>query len=428
MQHAQWSYGAVLYEMNVRQLTPEGTLSAAARHLPFLREMGIDAVWLMPHYPIGEEARKGSCGSYYSIRDYCAVNPELGTMDDFDAFVAEAHALGLKVLIDWVANHTSRDARWLSERPADWYVRAEDGTPRVPWDWSDTAQLDYANRAVWEGQIEAMRFWIEEHAVDGLRCDMAMLMPIEFWQTVAERLRAIKPDLFLLAEAEELNLFDNAFDACYTWELHHLMNDIAQGRCRVNPLRDYLYADRERYPRSAIRLMFTSNHDENSWNGSEQSRMGAAAEVMAVLSFLLPQSMPLVYTGQEVGYDHTFAFFDRDPIPIGAYRPNAATDLYRRLMRMKRSNAALAAGEAGGDFVEIRTNAEDCLLTFVREREENRVVAILNLSPWRVYADFDTGIYAGDYLDPFTLQRSSLSAHVGEWMEPWTWRLYSRFE
>ena len=171
---------AVLYEMNVRQLTPEGTLRAAAAKLPFLKDLGVDAVWLMPIYPIGEAGRKGSLGSYYSIRDYCAVNPEMGTMADFDAFVAEAHRLGLKVLLDWVANHTARDARWIDEAPASWYERDASGEPAVPWDWSDTAKLNYADRDVWRAQGDAMEFWITQHAVDGFRCDMAMLVPVDF--------------------------------------------------------------------------------------------------------------------------------------------------------------------------------------------------------------------------------------------------------
>ena len=193
MRHPAWSYNAVLYEMNVRQLTPEGTLRAATERLAFLRELGIDAVWLMPVYPIGRVNRKGSLGSYYSIRDYCAVNPEMGTAADLDAFVAEAHRLGMKVLLDWVANHTARDARWIAEKPADWYERDAQGEPAVPWDWTDTAKLDYANRAVWQGQIDAMRYWLEEHAVDGFRCDMAMLVPIDFWREAVRQLRRTKP-------------------------------------------------------------------------------------------------------------------------------------------------------------------------------------------------------------------------------------------
>ena len=377
MLHPEWSYQAVIYEMNVRQLTREGTLRAAAAKLGFLRDMGIDAVWLMPVYPIGAEGRKGSLGSYYSIRDYCAVDPGLGTMGDFDAFVAEAHRLGMKVLLDWVANHTARDARWVGEKPADWYERDAAGAPAVPWDWTDTAKLNYANRDVWR------------------------------------------------AEAEEPYLFEaGAFDACYAWEMHHLMNDVAQQKVRVTALRDYIYADRNRYPQSAMRLVFTSNHDENSWNGSEFTRMGGAREIMAAFTFVVPRGLPLVYTGQEIGYDHSFAFFDRDPIP--SYAANSFTDFYRRLAGLRHANPALAAGEAGGEMVEIRNNAEDCLMTFVREVKGNRVVAVMNLSPYAIHADYYTGIYAGMYTDAMTGVACELRGHVEEDMAPWSYRILTR--
>ena len=426
-QHPEWSYGAVLYEMNVRQLTPEGTLRAAAARLEFLRDLGVDAVWLMPIYPIGEKNRKGTLGSYYSIRDYCAVNPELGTMDDFDDFVAEAHRLGMKVLMDWVANHTSRDARWIAGKPASWYERDASGEPAVPWDWTDTAKLDYANRDVWEAQAAAMEFWIARHAVDGFRCDMAMLVPIGFWQYAAARLRRVKPDLFLLAEAEQRNLFDDGvFDACYGWEMHHLLNDVAQQRVRVTALRDWLRADRGRYPRSAMRLAFTSNHDENSWNGSEFARMGAARGIMAAFTFVVPGGLPLIYTGQEVGYDHSFAFFDRDPIPAESYRANAYTEFYRRLTELRHANPALAAGGRGGDMGEISNNAEDCLMTFVREVPGNQVVAVMNLSPYAIETDYYTGIYAGMYTDALTGRPSELRGHVVEPMGPWSYRILTR--
>ena len=415
---------AVLYEMNVRQLTPEGTLRAATSKLPFLKDLGVDAVWLMPVYPIGEAGRKGSLGSYYSIRDYCAVNPELGTMADFDAFVAEAHRLGMRVLLDWVANHTARDARWVTERPADWYERDAAGEPVVPNGWDDTAKLNYANRAVWQGQIDAMRFWLAEHGVDGFRCDMAMLVPTAFWQEAAAQLREVKHNLFMLAEAEQADLFDRAFDACYAWEFHHIVNDIAQGRRRVWDLRNYLYADRDRYPRSAMRLMFTSNHDENSWNGSEFRRLGDAAGIMAALTFVLPQSMPLVYTGQEFGYDHSFAFFDRDPMVDP--RPGRFTELYRLLCLLKHRNRALQAGERGGSFVEIENNAKDCLMTFVREVEGNRVLCVMNLSPYTIHADFNTGIYQGEYADALTGNRIVVPYRVEQDMAPWSYRILIR--
>ena len=422
--HPAWRYPAVLYELNVRQLTPEGTFAAAEKHLPRLRELGIDAVWLMPIHPIGETNRKGTLGSYYAVRDYCGVNPEFGTMADFDRFVSTAHGLGLKVLLDWVANHTARDARWVTECPADWYERDAAGEPVVPNGWDDTAKLNYANRAVWQGQIDAMRFWLAEHGVDGFRCDMAMLVPTAFWQEVAAQLREVKHNLFMLAEAEQADLFDRAFDACYAWEFHHIVNDIAQGRRRVWDLRNYLYADRDRYPRSAMRLMFTSNHDENSWNGSEFRRLGDAAGIMAALTFVLPQSMPLVYTGQEFGYDHSFAFFDRDPMVDP--RPGRFTELYRLLCLLKHRNRALQAGERGGSFVEIENNAKDCLMTFVREVEGNRVLCVMNLSPYTIHADFNTGIYQGEYADALTGNRIVVPYRVEQDMAPWSYRILIR--
>ena len=417
--HADWSYSAVLYEMNVRQLTPEGTLRAAEEKLEFLRSMGIDAIWLMPIYPIGEEGRKGSLGSYYSIQDYCAVNPEFGTMEDFDSFINKAHALGMKVLLDWVANHTARDAKWLKTKSADWYEREADGTAKVPWDWTDTAKLNYDNRDVWRGEIEAMRFWVEKHNIDGFRCDMAMLVPIEFWQQASAVLHAVKPDIFMLAEAEELNLFDKAFDMCYAWEIHHMMCDIAKGERRVWDLRNTMYADRERYPNSAMKMMFTSNHDENSWSGSEFDRFGAAREAMTALTFVWEAAMPLIYTGQEVGYNHSFEFFERDYIPTEKYRANEDTELYRKLIALKHSQPALQAGERGGRTIEIENNAKDCLMTFVRESGDSRVVAIMNLSPYTIHADYNNGIYAGEYTNAITGEKVLLPVHLEQNIEPW---------
>lgn len=419
--HPEWSYSAVLYEMNIRQLTPEGTFQAAMERLPMLRDLGIDAIWLMPVYPIGEEGRKGSLGSYYSIRDYCAINPEFGTMEDFDAFVATAHSLGMKVLLDWVANHTARDAKWINGKSADWYERESDGTAKVPWDWTDTAKLNYANREVWRGQIEAMRFWIEKHDIDGFRCDMAMLVPIEFWQEASKVLHAIKSDVFMLAEAEELNLFDRAFDMSYAWEIHHMMCDIAKGARRVWDLRNTMYADREKYPATAMRMMFTSNHDENSWSGSEFTRFGDSLQVMTALTFLWEGAMPLIYTGQEIGYDHSFEFFDRDPIE--EYTPNSYTEFYRKLTALKHSQKALQAGERGARIIEIENNAKDCMMTFVREKDDSRVVAILNLSPYTIQANFNTGIYAGTYHDAIHNEQVELPTQVEQIMAPWTFMI-----
>lgn len=413
----------MIYELNIRQITNEGTFRAAMPHLARLKALGVDAVWLMPIYPVGEEGRKGSLGSYYSVRDYCAVNPEFGSEADFDAFVAEAHRLGLKVLLDWVANHTSRDAVWLTSRPSEWYERDESGEAKVPWDWSDTAQLNYANREVWQGQIDAMSYWLREHNVDGFRCDMAMLVPIEFWQVVRFALQQVKSDVFLLAEAEEDNIFSNAFDACYGWRIYHAMCDVAQSKTRVWSLRDLIYADARRFPSWAMRMLFTSNHDENSWSGSEFARFGEAHEAMAAMTFVLPGGLPLIYTGQEFGYDHSFSFFDKDSMPEMA--ENCYTEFYRRMCAIRHNNSALHSGVECSTFIEIDNNAPDCLLTFVRESADSRVVVIANLSPYKVFSDFQTGIYAGEYYDEMRGEMATLYPHCWGDVAPWSYRILS---
>ncbi len=420
MIHPIWSYSAVLYEMNIRQLTPEGSLKAATERLPFLRELGIDIIWLMPIYPIGKAERKGSLGSYYSIADYCAVSDEIGTLEDFDALLKRAKELGMRVILDWVANHTARDARWISECPSDWYERDAEGEPLVPWDWSDTAKLNYANEAVWQAQIDSMKFWLER-GVDGFRCDMAMLVPIEFWRQVSAELHALNPDIFLLAEAEQQDLFDRAFDCCYGWELHHLMVDVARQNRRADALLGHLQADSSRYPQWAMRMLFTSNHDENSWQGTEQSIFGESLDVMRIFSFVAPSVMPLIYTGQEVGYDHSFEFFERDAIID--YSPNATTEFYRKLIALKHSCTSLSAAERGGSWTTIRNNAGDCLMILVRESSEDRVIAVMNLSPYTIEAEYNTGIYAGTYLDAFSGAETHLAPSVHKIMSGWSYQL-----
>ncbi|MDE7128794.1 MAG: alpha-amylase, partial [Alistipes sp.] len=201
-------YNSVVYELNVRQATPEGTFAAAEEYLPVLKSMGVDIVWLMPIHPIGAYGRKGTLGSYYSISDYEAVNPEFGDLAAFDHFVDRAHELGLKVILDWVANHTSRDAKWWSEGHADWYVLDEQtGVPIVQYDWTDIAKLNYDNADMREAMTSAMLFWIER-GVDGFRCDVAFEVPIDFWQQAFARVKEINPDVYLLAEGEKTFLHD----------------------------------------------------------------------------------------------------------------------------------------------------------------------------------------------------------------------------
>ncbi len=370
---------SVVYEMNVRQYTPEGTFAAAQQELPRLAEMGVDIVWLMPIYPIGVEGRKGTLGSYYAVRNYCDINPEFGTLEDFDSFVDEAHRLGMRVIIDWVANHTSPDAVWVTGKPAEWYERDAEGNTTFTADWSDTANLNYENPEVWKGMQAALRFWMER-GIDGFRCDMACEVPLEFWQETIAGLRADFPHMYWLAEGEEPRLHSlSDFNASYSWELHHMMNSIARGEQGIEDLLSYIEKDAQRHPEDVSRLMFTSNHDENSWAGTEFERMGDAAKVMAVLTFTLPNGQPLIYTGQEMGWNKRFEFFEKDHIP--AWEKNEYFDFYKELIDIRHANPALAAGGKGGKFEVV--SAEDGVLVFTRTLPENKVTVKVELkAPW----------------------------------------------
>ena len=364
--HPEWSYNSVVYEMNVRQYTPEGTFDAAAEELPRLKKLGVDVIWLMPVYPIGVEERKGTLGSYYAISDYCAINPEFGTMQDFEDFLDRAHGYGFKVILDWVANHTSPDAVWESGRPADWYVRDSLGNTVTQYDWTDIAELNYDNHDMRREMRSSMRFWLDK-GVDGFRCDMACEVPLDFWKETLPELRKEYPGTYFLAEGEVPELHQNAFDASYAWELHHLLNAIAQGKKTVSDLKSYMAKDASSYPKDAFRLMFTSNHDENSWAGTEFERMGDAAEAMALLTFVLPSGQPLVYTGQEMGLDHRFEFFEKDP--VSGWEWNGQSDFYRSLIALRHAHPALAAGEKGGclEYIPVQPEgADSTLLLFSR--------------------------------------------------------------
>ena len=374
--HPEWTYDAVVYEMNVRQYTPEGTFAAAEQHLPRLKELGVDIVWLMPIYPIGLKERKGTLGSYYAISDYCKTNPEFGTLEQFDAFVTSAHKLGLKVVLDWVANHTSPDALWINERPADWYVRDEQGNTIVQYDWTDIAKLNYDNHDMRAEMVKAMRFWMER-GIDGFRCDMACEVPFDFWKATTAELRKDYPQMYWLAEGENTELHNNSFDASYAWELHHLLNAIARSEKGVNELKEYIAMDAAAHPAEAFRLMFTSNHDENSWAGTEFERMGDAAKVMAVLTFTLPNGQPLIYTGQEMGWNKRFEFFEKDHIP--AWESNEYAEFYKSLTTLRHNNPALAAGERGGKIEYIDAVPEG-VFAFRRAVEGNSVTVYANLT------------------------------------------------
>ena len=374
VEHPDWVKDAVIYEINIRQFSQEGTFKGVEQDLPRLDELGVDILWFMPIHPIGQLNKKGEMGSYYSVKDYQAVNPEFGTMEDFKSLVNSAHEMGLKVIIDWVPNHSAWDNPLAEEHP-EWYVKDESGEFVSPFDWTDVIQFDYDNRELREYMKESMIFWIEEANIDGFRFDVAHMVPVDFWNNVRDTLLKIK-EVFLLAEADQPALHEEAMDMSYDWKFHHVMNEVAQGKQTAVDMRNHFHYVDTAYPDNSILMQFTSNHDENSWNGTVYERLGDGVKAFTALSFTVP-GMPLIYNGQEACLDKRLEFFQRDPIN---WRECELTDFYRELIDLKEENEELWCGDAGGDMEFISTAHEDKVLAFIREKGEDRLIAVYNFS------------------------------------------------
>lgn len=379
-QKPYWS-NATIYEVNIRCYTPEGTFKAFESHLDRLEQLGVDILWLMPIHPIGLLNRKGSLGSYYSIRDYQEINPEYGTRDDFAHLVESIHSKGMKIIIDWVANHTAWDHQWIQDHP-EWYrADAEGNRPTVPFDangnstdWTDVAGLDYDQPALRTAMTEAMRYWVEQYDIDGFRCDVADWVPTGFWRECIAQLRSVKPDLFMLAESDNLDLIHAGFNMDYEWKTHHLLDQIAKHESEVAVLCNRLEELNRSYQGDKLKMQFLTNHDENSWNGTIVNRFGQYADAMAVLIFTLP-GMPLIYSGQEVGMSKMLAFFDKDDID---WTDQGQRDFYRRLVDLKKSYAPLwNAGYGGSMKIELCSDGQ---VIYSRDKEEQTIVVMLNFS------------------------------------------------
>lgn len=419
--HPEWSKNAVVYEVNVRQFTPEGTFNAFAEHLPRLKEMGVDILWFMPVTPIGEVERKGSLGSYYSVRDYTDINPEFGTKEDFVNLVNQIHELGMYVIIDWVANHTAWDHEWTQTNP-DLYYTDDDGnfTPPHNTDWSDVIQLDYENHDLWDAMISEMRYWVEEVNIDGFRCDVAYLVPTEFWNRARLELEGVKP-VFMLAEADHPELNEHAFNAGYSWTSHHAMNRIAQGEDDVSALDKYFFEENMgNYPLGTYKINFISNHDENSWAGTVFDRLGDAMEPFAVLSNTV-EGMFLLYNGQEAGLDKMLDFFEKDEIDWSDLKYQG---FYTKLFELKASNKALWNGLAGGKMNRVNTNDDESIFAFTREKDGDKVFVVLNLSEEPKTINFSGEDFAGTYTELFSGQERIIENNFSMEMVPWAYKVY----
>ena len=401
--HPEWSKNAVIYEVNIRQYTPEGTFAAFEKHLPRLKEMGIGILWLMPVNPIGVQNRKGSLGSYYSIKDYLGVNPEFGTLNDLKRLVNKAHELGMKVIIDWVADHSSWDNSLVTEHP-EWYQHDSTGKIKSPVpDWTDVAGLDYKQPGICDYMTNALIYWVKNADVDGFRCDVAAMLPVGFWNDAIPKVQNVK-HVFMLAEAEAPEMHDTAFDMTYSWDLYHLLNDIAKGKATADKIDSLWVKEASLYPADAYRMHFTSNHDENSWNGTEYERLGNATLTMAALTFTVP-GMPLIYCGQEAALKKRLRFFDKDTINWDNYK---VEKFYSTLIDLKKNNKALWNGDIGGKLIKVHTDIDKEVYAFIREKFDQKVLCIFNLTPDFVTARLQGTDFSGHYKDIFRMSNVDL--------------------
>ena len=419
----EWRHSTNIYEVNLRQYTAEGTINAFAKELPRLREMGVETLWFMPLTPISKERMKGTMGSYYACSDFTSVNPEFGSLDDFRLLVKEAHALGFKVILDWVANHTGWDHVWTKFSPDFYEKDPATGTFKAASGMDDIIELDFRNPALVEAMIECMQFWIDECDIDGFRCDLAFWVELDFWKLARPRLDAVKP-LLWLGELDELEHpeYMSVFDASYTWTWMHKTEDFYKKHLPISILDSVLIRYNQSAGSTSIPAYFTSNHDENSWNGTEYEKYGDLALGLAVFSCTW-NGMPLLYSGQEMPNKKRLKFFDRDPIEwTGEY---ALAPFYKKLLNLHSTHPALRAGDSEVGTFRLKTEAEEKIFAFLRKNGDAEVLVLLNFSggePVRFHVqDYPLGAH---YTELFTDAKKKVDGYTEFVLEPWSWQVW----
>ncbi|PRO72508.1 alpha-amlyase [Alteromonas alba] len=415
-----WSKDAVIYQVNTRQFSQAGTFDGVTEKLSHIAGLGATIMWLMPIHPIGEKHRKGELGSPYAVKDYFAVNPEFGDESSLRRLIKEAHALGLKVILDWVPNHSAWDNHLVTQHP-EWYARDYKGDfrPSPWWDWSDIIEFDYEQPGLRDYMIKAMAYWVEEFDIDGYRCDVAGYVPNDFWRQLRVALDDIKP-VFLLAEWEDRDLHRDGFNMSYAWSWNEAMHEIAQGQAPVDRLRKYYSWNERAWPRSAYRMTFVSNHDKNAWDGTQQEQFGECLEAAIVLS-VLGEGMPLIHNGQEAGESKRLAFFERDPIE---WQAHPIGELYRKLIHLKKRVPALWNGKYGARMIQVPNSLPGQVLSFVRRQDDVKVFVVLNLSADTADVDFHENLYRDEYIDLFEASCTAVAQTDTLSLPPWAYRVF----
>ena len=415
LKHPEWSKNATIYEVNLRQYTAEGTFKAFEGHLPRLKEMGIDIIWLMPIHPIGEKNRKGKMGSYYAVKDYYGINPEFGTEEDFQNLVDKIHDMGMYVILDWVANHSAWDNPLVQEHP-EWYTKTKDGNFQpTPWyDWDDIIDFDYDQPGIRKYMTQALEHWVSKYNIDGYRCDVAGFMPLDFWNNARRKLDAIK-SVFMLAEWESRDLHKSAFDMTYSWSLWNKLHDVTVGGKPINGLVEYMAHDVSTFPNDGYRMTFIDNHDKNSWEGNPFLNFGEGLETSMVMAATV-SGMPLVYSGQEAGLNRSLKFFDKDTIQ---WKDHKFFDIYKTLFDLKHNNKALWNGKAGGQMVRIYSDQMDKIISFSREKDDDQVISIFNFSNESISVNLMTENFKGTFTDVFSGKIYKFKGKEKLTVQPW---------
>jgi len=379
----------------MRQFTEAGTFAAFAEHLPRLKDMGVQTLWFMPIHPIGITNRKGALGSYYSIKDFKDVNPEYGSQSDFKKLVEQAHALDMKVILDWVANHAAWDNVWTVEHP-DFFERDEDGRFKTPYDWEDVIQFNHQNPLQQQFMIDAMKYWITDFDIDGFRADLAHLTPLPFWINARRQTAALKNDLIWLAETEDIPYHD-AFDISFTWQWMHASEAYSKRQKSFWDLLQTLHYYKNNFPEKALRMYFTSNHDENSWNSTAFEKYGNNVKALSVFNATW-YGIPMIYSGEEAGLNKRLFFFDKDPINWTV--DPSLHDFYKTLLHFRKQHPAIVAGASS--FPSLLNNAiHHNLLGFYRRTNEHAILVLINLSNEHHTYVVDQEVAEGQYYNLF---------------------------
>ena len=417
IKHPEWSKNATIYEVNLRQYTNEGTFKSFESHLQRLKKMGVDIIWLMPIHPIGEKNRKGGLGSYYSVKDFRGINPEFGTMQDFKNLVNKIHSMGMYVIIDWVGNHSAWDNPLATTHP-HWYTKTRSGNFQpTPWyDWDDVIDFDYDNPDFRKYMTESLKFWVKEANIDGYRADVAGFIPVDFWENARAELDQIKP-VFMLAEWESRDLYKKSFDMTYSWTLFDKLKDATTQNKGIAGLVEYLSHDVNSVPKNAYRMVFTDNHDMNSWNGTPQKNFGDGLKTSIVFTGVV-NGMQLCYSGQEAGLNRSLKFFDKDPIE---WKDHENEVLFSKLFHLKHENQALWNGKYGGEMIRVVNDHQDRVVSFYREKNQDAVLPVFNFSDKTVEVNLDTQYFQGKYRELFTDKNFDIKEKTMLNLEPWSY-------